>query len=50
MGPDQPECGAGRASLAKWSNTNTVAQNQAKMSVVVVESWQASGKLQELPL
>jgi hypothetical protein len=23
MGVDQPECGAGRASPAKWSNTNT---------------------------
>jgi hypothetical protein len=22
MGIDQPECGAGRASPAKWSNTN----------------------------
>jgi hypothetical protein len=23
MGVDQPECGAGRASPAKWPNTNT---------------------------
>jgi hypothetical protein len=23
MGVDQPECGAGRASPAKWQNTNT---------------------------
>jgi hypothetical protein len=23
MGVDQPECGAGKASPAKWSNTNT---------------------------
>jgi hypothetical protein len=23
MGVDQPECGAGRSSPAKWSNTNT---------------------------
>ena len=23
MGVEQPECGAGRASPAKWSNTNT---------------------------
>jgi hypothetical protein len=23
MGVDQPECGAGRASPAKWSNANT---------------------------
>jgi hypothetical protein len=23
MGIDQPKCGAGRASPAKWSNTNT---------------------------
>jgi hypothetical protein len=23
MGVDQPECGAGRASPAKWSHTNT---------------------------
>jgi hypothetical protein len=34
MGVDQPECGTGRASPAKWSNTNTGKKNQAKMSVV----------------
>jgi hypothetical protein len=27
MGVDQPECGAGRASPAKWSNTNTGEKN-----------------------
>jgi hypothetical protein len=27
MGFDQPECGAGRASPAKWSNTNTGQKN-----------------------
>jgi hypothetical protein len=27
MGVDQPECGAGRASPAKWSNTNTGGKN-----------------------
>jgi hypothetical protein len=34
MGVDQPECGAGRASPAKWSNTNTGKKKQAKMSIV----------------
>ena len=28
MGVDQPECGAGRASPAKWSNTNTGKKTQ----------------------
>jgi hypothetical protein len=27
MGVDQPECGAGRSSPAKWSNTNTGEKN-----------------------
>jgi hypothetical protein len=27
MGVDQPECGAGRASPAKWPNTNTGKTN-----------------------
>jgi hypothetical protein len=34
MGVDQPECGAGRASLAspaKWSNTNTGEKNSEKI-------------------
>jgi hypothetical protein len=31
MGVDQPECGAGRASPAKWSNTNTGEKNSEKV-------------------
>jgi hypothetical protein len=31
MGVDQPECGAGRASPAKWSNTNTGEKNSEKI-------------------
>jgi hypothetical protein len=34
MGVDQPECGAGRASPAKWSNTNT-----GKKSSENVDRW-----------
>ncbi len=30
MGVDQPECGAGRASPAKWSNTNTGGKKSEK--------------------
>jgi hypothetical protein len=31
MGVDQPECGAGRASPVKWSNTNTGEKNCEKV-------------------
>jgi hypothetical protein len=31
MGVDQPECGAGRASPAKWSNTNTGEKKREKV-------------------
>jgi hypothetical protein len=31
MGLDQPECGAGRASPAKWSNTNTGEKSSEKV-------------------
>jgi hypothetical protein len=31
MGVDQPECGAGRASPAKWSNTNTGTKSSEKV-------------------
>jgi hypothetical protein len=31
MGVDQPECGAGRASPEKWSNTNTGEKNSEKV-------------------
>jgi hypothetical protein len=31
MGVDQPECGAGRASPAKWSNTNTGEKSSEKV-------------------
>jgi hypothetical protein len=31
MGVDQPECGAGRASPAKWSNTNIGEKNSEKV-------------------
>jgi hypothetical protein len=31
MGVDQPECGAGRASPAKWSNTNTGEKKSEKV-------------------
>jgi hypothetical protein len=30
MGVDQPKCGAGRASPAKWSNTKTVAKKTSQ--------------------
>ena len=34
MGADaQPECGAGRASPAKWSNTNTGEKNSEQPNV-----------------
>ena len=33
MGVDQPECGAGRASPAKWSNTNTGEKNSEQPNV-----------------
>jgi hypothetical protein len=32
MGVNQPECGAGRASPAKWSNTNTASKTGEKSS------------------
>jgi hypothetical protein len=32
MGVDQPECGAGRASPAKWSNTNTGEKSSEKVN------------------
>jgi hypothetical protein len=31
MGVDQPECGAGRASPAHWSNTNTGEKSSEKV-------------------
>jgi hypothetical protein len=31
MGVDQPECGAGRASPAKWSNMNTGEKKSEKV-------------------
>jgi hypothetical protein len=31
MGVDQPECGAARASPAKWSNTNTGTKSSEKV-------------------
>ena len=31
MGVDQPECGAGRASPAKWSITNTGEKKSEKV-------------------
>jgi hypothetical protein len=31
MGVDQPECGTGRASPAKWSNTNTGGKSSEKV-------------------
>jgi hypothetical protein len=31
MGVDQPECGAGKASPAKWSNTNTGEKSSEKV-------------------
>jgi hypothetical protein len=30
MGVDQPECGAGKASPAKWSNTHTPGTNPSE--------------------
>jgi len=33
MGVDQPECGAGRSSPAKWSNTNTGEKNSEHPNV-----------------
>ena len=33
MGVDQPECGAGRSSPAKWSNTNTGEKNSEQPNV-----------------
>jgi hypothetical protein len=31
MGVDQPDCGAGRASPAKWPNTNTGEKSSEKV-------------------
>jgi hypothetical protein len=45
MGVDQPECGAGRASPAKWSNTNTGEKSSEK-----VDRWDVGCNLMVLKM